>query len=235
MKYSKSFHDTLKKTLGESWYNAIGSEFEKPYMINLSKTLQRERKIYDIYPEQKDVFRAYKLTPLEEVKILILGQDPYHTPGVADGLAFSMKDKIGQRTPPSLKNIFREIESDIGFSAYHDTDLSRWAKQGVMLLNTSLTVRKGSPGSHADIGWKIFTSKTIELISQKEDKVVFLLWGKKAYEYINIVLKGNKNHKYLCAAHPSPYSANRGFFNCKHFSIANELLQQSNKQAINWL
>jgi uracil-DNA glycosylase len=221
----------LKSQLGD-WYEILRTEFSKEYMKELSKKLRIARLYADIYPAKDDVFRAYRLTSPKNLKILILGQDPFHTPNMANGLCFSVNEQINERIPPSLRNIFKEIESDIGFQPYHNPDLERWAKQGVMLLNTTLTVQRNMPNSHADWGWHNFTGKTIEHICNMDNPVLFMLFGRVAQQFAPMI---PNHHGMIITAHPSPFSAYRGFFGTKPFSRANEWLINNNKQPIDWL
>lgn len=217
-----------QKLLGKSWANILDNELHKPYMLKLASILRNERKIYSIFPSTKDVFNAYKLCPFEKVKVIILGQDPYYRKEQAHGLAFSTPVNLID-TPPSLENIFKEIEDDLGFKEhfriYHSSDLTRWSKQGVFLLNSVLTVREGQPGSHRHIGWEQFTIKTIRYLSICPTPMVFMLWGNEAKGYREHI--DDSFHLVLEAAHPSPRSAYKGFFGCKHFSKANEFLRNT--------
>lgn len=194
--------------------------------------LKQERLNYTIYPPEKLTFRALKLCSIDKTNVVILGQDPYHKKGQAHGLAFSVTN--GQKPPPSLRNILKEVKSDVGGSRLIDADLTPWAKQGVLLLNTSLTVRKNEPGSHARIGWQNFTKAVLERVAAKNSPIVFMLWGvhaKKSAEFIN--QSKYKKHLILKAAHPSPLSS-KGFFGCKHFSKTNKFLVSVGKEPIIW-
>lgn len=214
-----------------TWQTFLAEEKEKEYFKNILKFLKDERaKGKKIYPPQADIFNALKLTPFEAVKIVILGQDPYHGPGQAHGLAFSVQ--AGVEPPPSLKNIFQELHNDLDIPIAKQGCLEKWAKQGVLLLNASLTVEANRPQSHAQIGWQQFTDKVIESLNQHPQKIVYLLWGSSAQSKIPLIDK-NKHH-ILTAPHPSPLSAHRGFLGCRHFSKANNLLQQSGISAIDW-
>lgn len=214
----------------ESWRKALQSEFDEPYFAELSAYLHEEKaKGARIYPPGGQIFRAFDLCPLDRVKVVILGQDPYHGAGQAMGLSFSVPD--GVPAPPSLKNIFKEIESDLGIRMSGRPNLEDWAKQGVLLLNAVLTVRAGEPTSHGAIGWQRFTDAVIRKISDECEGVVFLLWGNYARAKRNLVDSGK--HFVLEAAHPSPL-ARGAFFGCRHFSKANELLTQQGKTPINW-
>jgi uracil-DNA glycosylase len=215
----------------ESWKEALEDEFKKPYFKQITEHIKTEKaqgKI--IYPPGPLIFNAFYKTPLNDVKVVILGQDPYHGPGQAMGLSFSVPK--GVPPPPSLINIFKELNTDTGTPIPNNGDLTSWALQGVLLLNASLTVRAGEPMSHSKIGWHIFTNSVIEKISEVKEKVVFLLWGKFAQEKIALI-NTKKNH-ILKAAHPSPLSANNGFFGCRHFSKTNHYLVNHGIDPINW-
>lgn len=215
-----------------SWNNQLQNEFSKPYFTELVRFLKTEKasgKI--IYPKGDEIFRAFEQTPFNKVKVVILGQDPYHNPGQAQGLCFSVPDGIA--APPSLINIFKELHSDIGLPIPHSGNLTKWARQGILLLNSSLTVRKNEPMSHSKIGWEIFTDAIIKLLSDKKEGLVFLLWGGFAKSKRHLI--DSKKHFILTAAHPSPLSATNGFFGCKHFSKTNEILTREGKQPIDWI
>lgn len=221
---------TLKEQIGE-WINTpLVDEFGKHYMKKLSALLRAERMKYSVQPSSEDVFKAYRLTAPDDIKVVILGQDPYPHKA-ANGLAFSCDDSL-EKIPPSLQNIFKEINDDIEYRPYHDPDLSRWAKQGVFLLNTSLTVREGQPGSHSSLGWSNFTEKTLEIVCQIDRPIVFLLWGNEAQRFGNFI---PSPHHVIHASHPSPWSANRGFFGSKCFSRANKFLELNYNEQIDWL
>lgn len=220
---------SLKKQLGD-WYPLLEPELSKPYMKQLSLQLKDIRSKIDVYPKPEEVFRAFELCPLSSLKIIILAQDPYHTKDAATGLAFSVNETFNP-IPPSLRNIFKEIESDIGFQPYHNPDLSRWAKQGVLLLNTALTVQHGLPNSHSQL-WKPFTDRVIELIIEQNKPVLFLLFGKFAQQVLPMI---KPPHGFIVTAHPSPFSAFRGFFETRPFSRANNWLIQNNYKPIDWL
>ena len=214
-----------------TWLNALKSEFDKPYMENLRDFLIKEKhNNKDIYPPSEKVFSSLKFTSLDNVKVVIIGQDPYHGYGQANGLAFSVEKGI--KIPPSLLNIYKEINSDIGKEPPMHGDLTYWAKQGVVLLNSVLTVEKGNPASHAGKGWEDFTDKIIKLINHR-DEIVFMLWG--AYAQKKGLIIDTKRHKVLNAPHPSPLSAHRGFFGSRHFSQANEYLKSKGKSEILWI
>lgn len=216
--------------IGNDWDNLLKEEFNKDYYLKLRKFLKEEYYSKTVYPSMYDIFNALKYTPYSKVKAVILGQDPYHGEGQAHGLCFSVKE--GVTPPPSLKNIYKELSDDVGFKIPHSGDLTQWAKRGVLLLNTTLTVRAGCPNSHKGKGWEIFTDKIISLINEKETPVVFLLWGGNARSKKGLIT--NKNHKILESVHPSPLSAYGGFFGCKHFSKTNEFLISKGIEPVNW-
>ena len=221
----------LRVNIEESWKQALAEEFEKPYFQQLRDFLKQEKaEGHEIYPPGPLIFNAFNTTPLPKVKVLLLGQDPYHGKGQAHGLSFSVPD--GVRQPPSLQNIFKELESDLGIPRPSTGNLAPWAEQGVMLLNAMLTVRAGQPASHHNKGWEVFTNAVIQKISDVHQGVVFLLWGKYAQQKEELI--DTKKHHVLKAAHPSPYSADSGFFGCKHFSKTNTLLEKEGKKPINW-
>ena len=220
----------LFKGVDISWKPFIESEFQKSYMQEIKSFLincSQNNEV--IYPHPKDIFKSLELTSFQSVKVVILGQDPYHGPNQAHGLAFSVKKNVP--IPPSLKNIFKEISEDLHSNKRLSGDLTNWAKQGVLLLNTCLTVFPGRPGSHANLGWQKFTDSIIDAVDTK-DNVVFLLWGTYAQKKKDLLL--NKNNLVLEAPHPSPLSAHRGFFGCKHFSKANEFLRKNKIEEIDW-
>ena len=215
----------------ESWKKVLHQEFDKPYFKQITEHLKTEKaqgKI--IYPPGPLIFNAFLQTPFDEVKVVILGQDPYHGPGQAMGLSFSVQD--GVPPPPSLVNIFKELHSDIGMAVPKTGNLTPWAQQGVLLLNASLTVRAGEPMSHSKIGWATFTDTVIKKISDTKEHVVFMLWGKFAQDKQALI--DETKHHVLKAAHPSPFSADKGFFGCRHFSKTNEFLVQEGLQPIDW-
>ena len=223
-----------KIALERSWLNRLSTEFEKPYMVELKKFLiERKGKGEKIFPPGKDIFRAFEKTPFDAVKVVILGQDPYHGPGQANGLAFSVSREVP--LPPSLKNIFKEIHDDLGLPAsnFRHGCLDAWADQGVLLLNSVLTVEQNRAGSHQKKGWEIFTNRVIDLLGESERKIVFLLWGSYAQKKGELVDKGK--NLVLAAPHPSPLSAHRGFFGCKHFSKCNNFLKSGGEEPISWL
>ena len=216
--------------LGNDWDALLQSEFEAPYYLALREFLKEEYASRRIYPGMYDIFRALKLTSPERVKAVILGQDPYHRPGQAHGLCFSVSD--GVAPPPSLCNIYKELQSDIGMPIPKSGNLTRWAEEGVLLLNTTLTVREGAPQSHKGRGWETFTDRIISILDQSDHPIVFLLWGSPARAKRQLIT--NPRHLVLEAAHPSPLSAYNGFFGCKHFSRANEFLRQNKLEPIRW-
>lgn len=214
-----------------SWEAELREELSQPYLIDLASFVEDERSRYDVFPPKDLMFNAFQQTPYEKVKVVIVGQDPYHGPGQAHGLSFSVP--MGVPTPPSLKNIYKEIHDDLGYPVPEHGCLLDWAKQGVLLLNTALTVRKSEAHSHKNKGWERFTDAAIAAIYKREKPVVFLLWGRAAQEKCQH-LKMGANHLILKAAHPSPLSAYNGFFGCKHFSKANEQLKQWGEEPIDW-
>ncbi len=216
--------------LGNEWDELLKGEFEKPYYKQLREFLKAEYSTYTIYPNMYDIFNAFKLTPYNNVKAVILGQDPYHEPGQAHGLAFSVQD--GTVPPPSLKNIYKELNSDLGLPIPEKGDLTKWAEQGVLLLNTALTVRRGAANSHRGKGWENFTDSIIKIMNEREKPVVFILWGANARAKTALIT--NPVHKILTCAHPSPLSAFNGFFGCKHFSKCNEFLRANGIDEIDW-
>ena len=216
--------------IGNSWDGILGGEFEADYFKRLSEFVRRERESKLVYPPECDVYNALKLTPPEQAQVVIVGQDPYINPGEAHGLAFSVR--AGVKPPPSLRNIFKEIAADIGGAAQGSGDLERWARQGVLLLNSVLTVEAGKSNSHAGQGWEQFTDFIIEYIGRRGVPAVFMLWGKRAQSKESLIDGGG--HLILKAAHPSPLSAGAGFFGCRHFSRANKFLQEYNKKPVNW-
>jgi len=215
----------------KSWLDVLRPQFEAPYFAELKQFLVAERAAYTCYPKGKDIFAAFDRTPFDKVKVVILGQDPYHEPGQAMGLCFSVPDGIA--VPPSLVNIIKEINSDLGTDIpLTGGDLSGWAEQGVLLLNATLTVRAHQAGSHQRRGWEQFTDAAIRELSARRRGIVFLLWGSYAIAKSQFIDKGK--HHILTAPHPSPLSAYRGFFGCRHFSKANELLASEGLQPIDW-
>lgn len=217
--------------LEESWLHLLRGEFQKPYMKDLKNFLVEEAKNgKTIYPKGEDIFSAMNLTPFEDVKVVIIGQDPYHGPGQAHGLCFSVKKEVP--IPPSLVNIYKELQSDLGFSPPKHGFLEAWARQGVLLLNNVLTVEKGKAGSHHNRGWELFTDKIIEMLNEKKENLVFILWGSPAQKKAQSV--DPKKHFILKSVHPSPLSSYRGFFGSKPFSQTNSFLQSKGLKAVDW-
>lgn len=214
-----------------SWKEVLKDEFSKPYFLQVIAFLKQEKAAgKTIYPPGPFIFNAFNTTPFDKVKVVLLGQDPYHGTGQAHGLSFSVPNGVAQ--PPSLVNIFKELRDDLGIPIPAHGNLTRWAEQGVLLLNASLTVRANEPMSHSKIGWAEFTDSVIKKISDQKNKVVFLLWGKFAQE--KQLLIDDQKHLLLKAAHPSPFSAERGFFGCRHFSKTNDYLVKNGMAPINW-
>lgn len=216
--------------IGNEWDELLKDEFKKEYYLKLRAFLANEYRTKTIYPDMYDIFNALKYTSYSEVKAVILGQDPYHGAGQAHGLCFSVKK--GVQPPPSLKNIFKEIETELGIAPPNHGELTEWAKQGVLLLNTVLTVREAQANSHKGMGWENFTDRVIELLNERETPIVFLLWGANARQKTALIT--NPIHKILQCAHPSPLSAYNGFFGCGHFAAANEFLAANGMQPIDW-
>jgi len=216
--------------LGNDWDNILEGEFEKEYYRKLRAFLKNEYATHTIHPDMHDIFNALRWTPYSDVKVVILGQDPYHEVGQAHGLAFSVQKGI--KIPPSLLNMYKELNTELGCYIPNNGYLEKWARQGVLLLNSSLTVRDGAANSHRNKGWEIFTDRVVELLNQREDPVIFLLWGNNAKEKTQIIT--NPQHYILTSVHPSPLSASRGFFGCGHFKKANELLMRNSKTPIDW-
>jgi len=216
--------------LGNDWDNILADEWDKEYYKKLREFLKNEYSNQRIYPHMNDIFNALKYTSFEDTKVVIIGQDPYHGFGQAHRLCFSVKK--GVTPPPSLKNIFKELKSDIGKEIPDHGELTDWAKQGVLLLNNVLTVREGCPASHQKMGWEIFTDRVISELNRKETPVVFLLWGAHAQKKAEIIT--NPIHQKLMSVHPSPLSASRGFMGCRHFSKTNEILRANGLKEIIW-
>lgn len=216
--------------IGNDWDQLLKEEWEKPYYKNLRKFLINEYKHYNIYPDMYDLFNALKYVSYEDTKVVILGQDPYHGRGQAHGFSFSVKEDVP--IPPSLLNIYKELNNDLGLFIPDNGDLTKWAEQGVLLLNTVLTVREKSPNSHKGKGWEILTDRIIELLNKREKPMVFILWGVNAKSKERLIT--NKNHLILKSVHPSPLSAYRGFFGSKVFSKTNEFLKANNMEEIDW-
>lgn len=212
------------------WDNLLSDEFEKDYYKRLRSILANEYRTQTIYPDMYDIFNALRYTSYSDVKAVIIGQDPYHGEGQAHGLCFSVKKGI--EPPPSLKNIFKEIQDELGIAPPDHGELTKWAKEGVLLLNASLTVRAGQANSHKNLGWETFTDRVIELVNQRETPVVFLLWGANARQKQALIT--NPIHKILTCAHPSPLSAYNGFFGCGHFKECNDFLKAHNMTPIDW-
>lgn len=215
----------------ESWKNILKEEFDKAYFQQIVTFLKAEKSAGRvIYPPGQLIFNAFNKTPFSQVKVVLLGQDPYHNKGQAHGLSFSVPDGVPK--PPSLINIFKELENDLGIPVSNSGNLEKWAAQGVLLLNASLTVRQNEPASHSKIGWLQFTDSVISKISEQKKGIVFLLWGKFAQDKQSLI--DETKHYVLKAAHPSPFSADKGFFGCKHFSKTNDLLLLQHKEPIDW-
>ncbi|MBX2866843.1 uracil-DNA glycosylase [Candidatus Kaiserbacteria bacterium] len=221
----------MEVDINPSWKKELKEEFDKPYFKELTDFVRGEYLSQTVYPRPNNIFRAFALCPFDEVKVVILGQDPYHGEGQANGLSFAVGKDV--RLPPSLQNICKEIADDIGEIIHTDGDLSRWAKQGVLLLNATLSVRAGQAGSHQGKGWEDFTDAVIQRLSEKREGLVFMLWGN--YAKAKGAHIDRKKHLVLEAAHPSPFSAHSGFFGCKHFSKANMYLEERGQKPIDWL
>ncbi len=222
----------MEVAIESSWKKHLADEFEKPYFKELAEFVRTEYKTTSVYPAPKNIFHAFDLTPFEKVKVVILGQDPYHGPRQAIGLSFAVSEGI--RNPPSLQNIFKELEDDLGQPLTHtDGDLSRWAKQGVLLLNATLTVRAHKANSHQGKGWEIFTDAVIKTLSDEREHLVFILWGNYARSKKPLI--DWEKHCIIESTHPSPFSAANGFFGSKPFSKANTYLEEHGEKAIDWL
>jgi uracil-DNA glycosylase len=222
---------TVNAEIEASWKAQLSAQFEAPYFADLQAFLKKERQQNRvIYPEEDQIFNAFNHTPFDDVKAVILGQDPYHGPGQAHGLCFSVQD--GMKPPPSLVNIFKEMESDLGLARPTSGNLENWAKQGVLLINATLSVQKKQAGSHQEKGWETFTDAVIKQVSDQREGVVFILWGRFAQNKAALI--DHNRHHVLTAAHPSPFSAYKGFLGCKHFSKTNELLVKQNIKPIDW-
>lgn len=213
-----------------SWRREIGEEIQKPYFRQLKEFVASERESFEVYPAERDTFQALKLTPFDKVKVLLLGQDPYHGPNQAHGLCFSVKP--GVPVPPSLRNIYTELKTDVGFRIPNHGHLVSWAKQGVLMLNAVLTVRAGEPNSHKGKGWEKFTDRIIQRVGEREDTVVFILWGNFAQKKKALI--DARRHVIIEGKHPSPLSAHQGFFGSKPFSAVNRALRKSGKPEIEW-
>lgn len=216
--------------IGNEWDELLKDEFQKEYYKKLRAFLKKEYQTKRIFPDMYDIFNALKYTSYSDVKAVMIGQDPYHGEGQAHGLCFSVKK--GVEPPPSLKNMYKELEADIGFTIPNHGELIPWAKQGVLMLNAVLTVRSGEANSHKGMGWENFTDRIIELLDKREKSIVFLLWGANARRKKELIK--NPAHRILEAAHPSPLSAYNGFFGCRHFSKTNEILKSQGSETIDW-
>ena len=216
--------------IGNKWDTVLKDEIKKEYFENLMNFIKKEYKTKTIYPKENEVFNAFRYTDFENIKVVILGQDPYHGPNQAEGLSFSVSDKVLK--PPSLKNIFKELESDLSIPFPEHNSLKPWAKQGVLLLNAVLTVEEHKPTSHKGMGWEIFTDSVIKMINEKEKPVVFILWGSYARDKKKLIT--NPNHLIIESAHPSPFSARNGFFGSKPFSKTNSFLKRNGIREIDW-
>ncbi len=216
--------------IGNDWDEILKGEFDKEYYLKLREFLKQEYFTRRIFPDMYDIFNALKYTPYDKVKAVIIGQDPYHGEGQAHGLCFSVREGIEK--PPSLKNIFKELHDDIGFTEPQNGTLTKWAEDGVLLLNAVLTVREGQANSHQGKGWETFTDTVISHLNNREKPMVFILWGRNARNKKTLIT--NPSHKILEAAHPSPLSAYNGFFGCRHFSKANDFLKANGIEEINW-
>ncbi len=221
---------SMNPRIEPGWKQVLEAEFVQPYFAALKEFLVNERKQYSVYPPGNRIFAAFDYTPFDNVKVVILGQDPYHGPGQAHGLCFSVPQGVPK--PPSLRNIFKELSIDLGIPEPETGNLESWAQQGVLLLNATLTVRSGMAGSHQNKGWERFTDKAIFKLSQQKEHIVFMLWGN--YARAKDALIDTSRHLVLYAPHPSPLSASRGFFGCRHFSTANEYLEKVGKDAVKW-
>ena len=216
--------------IGNDWDIMLQDEFDRPYFKSLENFLTEERARYEIYPPQEDVFNALRYSSFQDTKVVILGQDPYHEPGQAHGLCFSVNK--GVTIPPSLVNIYKEIENDLGIKMPGHGYLADWAKQGVLLLNTVLTVRRGQANSHKGKGWEIFTDRIVEILNQRQKPMVFILWGANAKSKTELIT--NKEHMVITGAHPSPLSAWKGFFGGRYFSKANRYLEITGQEPVDW-
>lgn len=222
--------EVRRPDIDESWYRVLADQFESSYFADLKAFLVEEKRQYLVYPPGKLIFNAFNLTPFEKVKVVILGQDPYHGPGQAHGLSFSVPD--GVPFPPSLLNIFKELRDDLGIPMAESGNLEKWATEGVLLLNASLTVRSGQAASHAHHGWETFTDAAIRALSSERENLVFILWGN--YAIAKEALIDTSKHLVLKSVHPSPLSASRGFFGCHHFSKTNDYLIEHGINPIDW-
>ena len=221
----------MQVNIDKSWKFHLQQEFDKPYFTSLSNFVKEKFKKHECFPKESDIFKAFDLCSFESTKVVIIGQDPYHGIGQANGLCFSVNDNVSQ--PPSLQNIFKELESDLGINYSKKGNLESWARQGVLLLNATLTVRAHQAGSHQNKGWENFTDAVIQLVNNKKQDVVFLLWGGFAKKKAKLI--DAKKHRVLSSGHPSPLSANRGYwYGNKHFSKTNSLLEQADLQPVHW-
>ncbi|MBP1548864.1 MAG: uracil-DNA glycosylase [Oscillospiraceae bacterium] len=216
--------------IGNEWDELLKDEFKKEYYLKLREFLKKEYFTYQVYPNMYDIFNALKFTSYSDVKAVIIGQDPYHGPGQAHGLCFSVQK--GVAIPPSLQNMYKELYSDLGIPPANHGYLKKWADNGVLMMNAVLTVRGGQANSHRNMGWEIFTDKVIELLNSREQPIVFILWGNNAKQKMKLIT--NPNHLILQAAHPSPLSAFNGFFGCRHFSKTNEFLENHGIAPVDW-
>lgn len=216
--------------IGNEWDELLKGEFEKEYYLKLREFLKKEYFTYQVYPNMYDIFNALKFTSYSDVKAVIIGQDPYHGPGQAHGLCFSVQK--GVAIPPSLQNMYKELYSDLGIPPANHGYLKKWADNGVLMMNAVLTVRGGQANSHRNMGWEFFTDKVIELLNKREKPIVFILWGNNAKQKMKLIT--NPNHLILQAAHPSPLSAFNGFFGCRHFSKTNEFLENHGIAPVDW-
>jgi len=222
--------ETIDPVIEEGWKSVLMDQFQSPYFRTLKEFLLEEKKKYTLYPPGRLIFNAFQRTPFDRVKVVILGQDPYHGKGQAHGLCFSVPPGIPH--PPSLVNIFKELNSDLGIPVPAHGNLEKWADQGVLLINATLTVRDSQAGSHQKRGWETFTNRVIEVVSQEKSGIVFLLWGRFAQAKETLI--DESKHLILKAAHPSPLSAYNGFFGCRHFSLSNDYLIRQGKTGIDW-
>ena len=220
----------MQKDLPDSWQTRLKGEFEKPYFSKLEQFVDGERQTYEVFPPEADVFSALRLTPYENVNVLLLGQDPYHDNNQAHGLCFSVRPGI--KPPPSLVNMFKELQSDVGFRVPNNGYLVPWAEQGILMLNAVLTVRAHSPNSHKNQGWETFTDAVIRQVNGKTEPVIFVLWGGYAQKKLSLI--DTDRHKVIVSAHPSPLSARNGFFGSRPFSAINAALEANHKSPINW-
>ena len=221
----------MNYSLEKSWSEKLSSRFNQEYKRELFSWLEKEYASKTVFPPKEKVFNALNFVSCDQVKVVIIGQDPYHNPRQAHGLSFSVEDDVN--IPPSLQNIYKELESDLGCYIPNNGNLTKWAKQGVLLLNSVLTVEKNKPNSHKGKGWELITSKIVKVLSDRDDPVIFLLWGNNAKGFTKYI--DTKKHYILSAVHPSPMSANQGgWFGCRHFSKTNEILNKLNKEQIDW-